>query len=86
MATSDCVQIQVPCGYRFGRPSPPIGAVSTRLPNPASIGLPFANAACTAGIDSDAWWLAWLSQTSVIHSASASAVLGQHGGERGDSQ
>jgi len=38
-------------------PTPPIGVVSTRLLKPAMSGRPFAMAACTAGICSDARWL-----------------------------
>jgi hypothetical protein len=53
-------------------PQPPIGTVSTRVPILAIIGRPFAIAAGTAGSQSDAWWLAWLSHTSITHKPFAS--------------
>jgi DNA-binding SARP family transcriptional activator len=42
-------------------------------PKPAISGLPRTMACWTVGSDSEAWWLAWLSQTSVTQMAFESA-------------
>src|SRR5688572_27008022 len=55
------------------RPWPPTGAVTVLLLNPAISGRPLAMAAFTTGSCSEAVWLAWLSQASVIQMPFGSA-------------
>ena len=55
------------------KPYPPTGSVTVRSPKLAMSGFPRPIACFTEGRESEALWLAWLSHTSVIQIAFASA-------------